>query len=91
VDIRKSLLWARPADGEERCLLAENLGWIVTDEVLAFASRVSSDGSARPVEVVEAFFGEGAAAGEIVRLGLGEASAETAAIELPRADCLQQT
>lgn len=71
--MRKSVRFARVATAEERQLLAEKLGW--PDEegrVLAFALTVSAQGSARPVEVVEAFFGQGAAETcEIVRTGLG--------------------
>jgi radical SAM family uncharacterized protein/radical SAM-linked protein len=73
VDVRKSVRFARVATAEERVLLAERLGWPgEADRVLAFALTVSTQGSARPVEVVEAFFGPGTAETcEIVRTGLG--------------------
>jgi radical SAM family uncharacterized protein/radical SAM-linked protein len=69
VDVRKSVVFASAADGGERRLLAEKLGWPVAEDcVLAFALVVSAQGSARPVEVLEAFFGERAGEGcEIVR------------------------
>jgi hypothetical protein len=54
-------------------LLAEELGWPVEERerVLVFGLVVSALGSARPVEVIEAFFGERASGGcEIVRMGL---------------------
>jgi hypothetical protein len=62
-------VFASAADGGERRLLAEKLGWPVAEDcVLAFALVVSAQGSARPVEVLEAFFGERAGEGcEIVR------------------------
>jgi radical SAM family uncharacterized protein/radical SAM-linked protein len=73
VDVRKSIVLARTASAEERRILAEKLGWPEEEErVLAFSLAVSAQGSARPVEVIEAFFGEGAAeVCEIVRTGLG--------------------
>ena len=73
VDVRKSIVFARTASAEERRILAEKLGWPEDGErVLAFSLAVSAQGSARPVEVIEAFFGEGAAeVCEIVRTGLG--------------------
>ena len=72
IDVRKHLLFARSASAGERQPLAEKLGWPdVEGRVLAFALRVSVEGSARPVEVVEAFFGEGAVAKcEIARMGV---------------------
>ena len=72
MDVRKSIVCATIAGEDERRLLAARLGW--PDEegrVLAFGLVVSALGSARPVEVIEAFFGEGAAQGcEIVRTSL---------------------
>jgi radical SAM-linked protein len=72
-DVRKSIVFAKAAGGEERQLLAEKLRWPVeeSERVLFFGLVVSALGSARPVEVIEAFFGEGAPGGcEIVRMGL---------------------
>jgi len=80
-DVRKSIVFARAADDEERRALFEQLDWPAEEgRVLAFGLVVSAAGSARPVEVIEAFFGEGAGEGcEIVRARLatsvGEASA----------------
>jgi radical SAM-linked protein len=78
VDVRKSLLFARSATGDERGRLAEQLGWPRGDDdgVLAFGLEVSALGSARPVEVLEALLGESAVAGcEIVRTGFELAEA----------------
>ncbi len=72
VDVRKSMVFARTASPEERCQLADRLGWEKGegDDVLAFGLVVSALGSARPVEVLEALLGESAPAGcEIVRTG----------------------
>jgi radical SAM-linked protein len=72
-DVRKSIVFAHVAGLEERQLLAEKLDWSAEERerVLIFGLVVSALGSARPVEVIEAFFGE-AAPGvcEIVRMGL---------------------
>ena len=73
IDVRKSIVFATMAGTEERDLLAEKLGWPAEERerVLAFGLVISALGSARPVEVSEAFFGEGAAGRcEIVRMGL---------------------
>ena len=72
-DVRKSIVFAKVAGAEERGLLAEKLGWPVEEpgRVLDFGLVVSAFGSARPVEVIEVFFGEGAPVRcEIVRMGL---------------------
>jgi hypothetical protein len=72
-DVRKSIVFARVAGDEERGLLAEKLGWPQEERerVLDFGLVVSAFGSARPVEVIEAFFGEGfVSVCEIVRMGL---------------------
>jgi radical SAM family uncharacterized protein/radical SAM-linked protein len=72
-DVRKSILFAKVCVGDDRQLLAEKLGWATEDRerVLEFGLVVSALGSARPVEVIEAFFGEGTPSGcEIVRVGL---------------------
>jgi radical SAM-linked protein len=72
-DVRKSVVFAHVAGPGERQLLAEKLGWPTEEpeRVLVFGLVVSALGSARPVEVIEAFFGEGAPGGcEIVRMGL---------------------
>jgi radical SAM-linked protein len=73
VDVRKSVLIARSASTAERQTLSEKLGWVDEEaRVLAFALTVSVQGSARPVEVVEALYGEGTAENcEIARMGLG--------------------
>ena len=66
------MVFARAASAEELQALAQKLGWSEEEgRVLVFALTVSTQGSARPVEVIEAFFGEGAAERcEIVRIGL---------------------
>ena len=79
VDVRKSVVFASAASAEQLQLLAEKLGWHAEERVLTFGLVVSALGSARPVEVIEAFFGEGVAEKcEIVRTGLG-ATGETSA------------
>jgi len=72
IDVRKSIVSASAAGPADRGSLAEQLGWPdEEDRVLAFGLVVSALGSARPVEVLAAFFGEGAAEDcEIVRTGL---------------------
>ena len=73
IDVRKSIVFAKVAGGEVRDLLAEKFGWPQEEQerVLAFGLVISALGSARPVEVIEGLFGEGAARGcEIVRMGL---------------------
>jgi radical SAM family uncharacterized protein/radical SAM-linked protein len=72
-DVRKSIVFAKAVGLETRGLLAEKLGWSVEERerVLEVGLVVSAFGSARPVEVIEAFFGEGAPVRcEIVRMGL---------------------
>ena len=66
-------MFAKAVGMEERQVLAEKLRWPVaeSERMLAFGLVVSALGSARPVEVIEAFFGAGAPGGcEIVRMGL---------------------
>jgi radical SAM family uncharacterized protein/radical SAM-linked protein len=73
VDVRKSITFAKVPEPEARDLLVEKLAWPAEehDRILVFGLVISAFGSARPVEVIEAFFGEGAPAGcEIVRMGL---------------------
>ena len=72
-DVRKSIVFAKVAGEGTWRLLAHKLGWgeAAKDQVLEFGLVVSALGSARPVEVIEAFFGEAAPGGcEIVRTGL---------------------
>jgi radical SAM family uncharacterized protein/radical SAM-linked protein len=86
VDVRKSIVFAKVCGIEEQRLLAEKLGWLDGANVLAFGLVVSALGSARPVEVIEAFFGEGVAERcEIARTGLHAAPAreKAAPVELP--------
>jgi radical SAM family uncharacterized protein/radical SAM-linked protein len=90
-DVRKSIVFAKVAGIAERELLAEKLGWPVegSDRVLVFGLVVSALGSARPVEVIEAFFVEGVPVGcEIVRTGLyatvGDDKVDPGAIALLR-------
>jgi hypothetical protein len=73
IDVRKSLTHARAATEDERRLLADKLAWSGgPDGVLSFGLVVSALGSARPVEVIEAFFGPGTVERcEIVRTGVG--------------------
>jgi radical SAM family uncharacterized protein/radical SAM-linked protein len=80
VDVRKSVVFVRPATSHERVRLADRLGWPRGDDdsVLAFGLVVSALGSARPVEVVQALLGGSAVGGcEIVRTGF-EQRAQTA-------------
>ena len=74
IDVRKSLTYARAAASAERRFLADRLAWSGgPDGVFSFGLLVSALGSARPVEVIEAFFGQGTAEQcEIVRTGVGE-------------------
>jgi hypothetical protein len=71
-DVRQRMVLARVADAEERAVLADKLAWTdAPDRLLVFGLVVSADGSARPVEVVEALVGEGTAAtADMVRLCL---------------------
>jgi radical SAM family uncharacterized protein/radical SAM-linked protein len=71
VDVRKSMLFVRVPSPDERRDLAEKLGWPQSDDgVLTFGLVVSALGSARPVEVLEALFGEAVPAHcELVRRG----------------------
>jgi radical SAM family uncharacterized protein/radical SAM-linked protein len=92
-DVRKSIVFAKVAGAEERGLLAEKLGWPVEarEQVLDFGLVVSAFGSARPVEVIEAFFGEGSPVRcEIVRMGLwatvGGEKADPVEVEKLRAE-----
>ena len=78
IDVRKSIVFAGAASTDVRRLLSEKLGWPAeeSERLLVFGLVVSALGSARPVEVIEAFFGEGAPPGcEIVRTGLYAAAA----------------
>jgi radical SAM family uncharacterized protein/radical SAM-linked protein len=72
MDVRKSIVFARVASAEECRVLADKFGWPAEEgSVLIFGLVVSALGSARPVEVIEGFFGEGVAEGcEIVRTWL---------------------
>ncbi|HEY5284456.1 MAG TPA: TIGR03936 family radical SAM-associated protein, partial [Polyangia bacterium] len=73
LDVRKSILFAKAAGEDERTLLADKFGWRAAERerVMVFGLAISALGGARPVEVIEGFFGEGAARGcEIVRVGL---------------------
>ncbi len=82
VDVRPSILFAAAPQPEDRRQLAERLDWPSAsdandDDILGFGLVVSPLGSARPVEVVEALYGEAAAQGcEIVRTGLFAKAAE---------------
>jgi len=70
VDVRKSMVFARAASPEDCIQLNDKLGWSAEDGLLTFGLVVSALGSARPVEVVEALFGEAGLTGcEIVRTG----------------------
>jgi radical SAM family uncharacterized protein/radical SAM-linked protein len=73
VDVRKSIVFSAAAGTEAGQHFAEKLGWSSEERehLLTFGLVVSALGSARPVEVIDAFFGEGAAGRcEIVRTGL---------------------
>lgn len=72
VDVRKSLLFVRPADQAQRVHLERALAWPTGEgNVLCFGLAVSANGSARPVEVLDALFAEGAHVGcTIVRTGV---------------------
>jgi radical SAM family uncharacterized protein/radical SAM-linked protein len=73
IDVRRSIVCAGAAATEACRRIGERLDWsaVGDDSVFVFGLVVSAFGSARPVEVVEAFFGESAAQDcEIVRTGL---------------------
>jgi hypothetical protein len=77
VDVRPSLTDVASASEEEMGLLAAKLGWLDArpDQVLTFGVVVSALGSARPVEVVEAFTDPLIArSASIARLGLWAAA-----------------
>lgn len=77
VDVRKSMVFARLASPEDTAELRAKLDWPASsggDGVLTFGLVISALGSARPVEVLEALLGAGAASGcEIVRTGFRQA------------------
>jgi radical SAM-linked protein len=72
VDVRKSVVFVSTVDSAEAGELQRAVGWSAgEDSVLRFGVVVSSNGSARPVEVLDALLGEGASANcAIVRTGL---------------------
>ena len=80
VDVRKSVVFVATVDSAEPVELAGELpselekavGWTACEaNILRFGVVVSSNGSARPVEVLDALLGEGASANcAIVRTGL---------------------
>jgi radical SAM family uncharacterized protein len=78
VDVRRSLLSVAAGAGDDAARLEQQLGY-APEQVLTFAIAISTEGSARPVEVLEALAGEAAAAGaDIARLGLVAAAAPAA-------------
>jgi radical SAM family uncharacterized protein/radical SAM-linked protein len=73
VDVRPSITDVTPASEDSARGLAAKLGWLGArpDNLLAFGVVVSARGSARPVEVVEAFTDPASASqAPIARLGL---------------------
>jgi radical SAM family uncharacterized protein/radical SAM-linked protein len=72
VDVRKSVAFVAPLDSVEAGELERAVGWSASEaNVLRFGVVVSSNGSARPVEVLDALLGEGASAScALVRTGL---------------------
>jgi len=84
VDVRPSLTDVAAASEDAAGLLAAKLGWLgaSSENVLIFGVKVSALGSARPVEVVEAFTDPTVAReAPIARLGLWAAPAKSAAQE----------
>jgi radical SAM-linked protein len=70
VDVRRSLARLAPPDDEQAAGLAAGLGW-AREETLTYAVTISTEGSARPAEVVEALLGpEAAARAELARISL---------------------
>ena len=79
VDVRPSITDVAAASEDDARVLAAKLGWLGArpDRVLTFGVVVSATGSARPVEVVEAFTDPAVAReAPIARLGLWAAAAE---------------
>jgi radical SAM family uncharacterized protein/radical SAM-linked protein len=72
VDVRKSVVFVAAVDSSESGGLERTVGWLASEaKVLRFGVVVSSNGSARPVEVLDALLGAGASANcSIVRTGL---------------------
>jgi hypothetical protein len=60
LDVRKSLMAVSAPDPETAALLRAKLGW-EAERVITFALTVSHEGSARPIEVLEALLGAAAA------------------------------
>jgi hypothetical protein len=84
VDVRPSVTDVAAANEEAAGLLAAKLGWLGAspESVLIFGVKISALGSARPVEVVEAFTDPAVAReAPIARLGLWAAPAKSAAQE----------
>jgi radical SAM family uncharacterized protein/radical SAM-linked protein len=84
VDVRKSLIALAPLDDQ---VARRRLDW-ESGEVISFGVRVSHEGSARPIEVIEALAGaEVAAEADLARLGLwggGDGAALVDPVAIPR-------
>jgi radical SAM family uncharacterized protein/radical SAM-linked protein len=73
VDVRRSLLDVGRPDAGVAARLGAQLGW-GPEAILSFSVSVSAEGSARPIEVIEALLDKDAAgAAEFARLGLAAA------------------
>jgi len=87
VDVRKSLLSVMPFDDPS---VRQRLDW-PTGTLVRFAVVVSQEGSARPVEVVRALFGDDVAAGtELARLALWATEGEDTAVDPLRLESLRR-
>jgi radical SAM family uncharacterized protein/radical SAM-linked protein len=81
VDVRKSLVDVSAPDAASAALLEQKLGWDPT-RVITFGVTVSHEGSARPIEVLEALVGPAfAEKADFARLSLFGVSAEGALID----------
>jgi radical SAM family uncharacterized protein/radical SAM-linked protein len=90
VEVRKSLLFALPEAPTLDPSVRARLDW-PTGALVRFGVSVSQEGSARPVEVVRALFGEDVAAGtELARLALWASEAGDAAVDPLRLEVLRR-
>jgi radical SAM family uncharacterized protein/radical SAM-linked protein len=86
VDVRKSLLSVMPFDDPS---VRQQLDWPM-GTLVRFCVAVSQEGSARPVEIVRALFGDDVAAGtELARLALWATEGDDAAVDPLRLEVLR--
>jgi hypothetical protein len=90
IDVRRSLRHVLPIDPERDADVRQRLDW-PTGVLVRFGVGVSHEGSARPVEVVRALFGDDVAAGtELARLALWAESGDDGTIDPLRLDVLRR-